>query len=266
MPGRPFGAGIREHLLERPLIVVPVPSLTGITGGELPVLLGLIDASEEALTLLLSRQVQEQLDDMEALVDKVALPIVDLAVAALPDVALARGRRQLLAVEDLIVDTDDEHFLVVGAVEDADLAASRKASCGTPEVVVVELLGRGLLERVDAHALRIDAAHHVPDGAVLARGVHGLEDDQQPICVLGGEFRLQFGEHLHAVSQRRPGFCLLDVLACVARVEIARQTHTRSRLHSHRRDDATHSGSSTVSHQCTLPRRRVGHYWPCAFV
>ena len=49
----------------------------------------------------------------------------------------------------------------------------------TPEEVMVELLGRGLLERGDLAALRVHPGHDVLDGAVLAGGVHGLEDHEE---------------------------------------------------------------------------------------
>ena len=56
-----------------------------------------------------------------------------------------------------------------------------------PEVVVVELLRRGDLEAADLDALGVHAAHHVADRAVLARGVHRLEDHDDPVGVLGRE-------------------------------------------------------------------------------
>ena len=47
-----------------------------------------------------------------------------------------------------------------------------------PEEVVVELFVGRRLEGEDLAALRVDAGHDVLDGAVLAGGVHGLEDQQ----------------------------------------------------------------------------------------
>ena len=97
---------------------------------------------EEPAALLLLADVEEELDDPEALVGEVALPVVDLAEAAVPDAPVLELGRELLAGEDLRVDPDDEHLLVVGAVEDADVAALRQLLRVAPEVVVVELLGR----------------------------------------------------------------------------------------------------------------------------
>ena len=77
----------------------------------------------------------------------------------------------------------DEHLLVVGTVEDADPPAFGKPAGGAPEKVVLQFLGARLLEAEDLAALRIDAGHDVPDGAVLAGGVHALEDQQQRMAV-----------------------------------------------------------------------------------
>jgi hypothetical protein len=95
--------------------------------------------------------------------------------------------RQLLPAENLGVHPHHEHFLVVGTVEDADAAALRQAARGAPEEVVVELFAARGLERVHLAALRIDPRHHVLDRAVLAGGVHRLEDQQHAPLVLGVE-------------------------------------------------------------------------------
>ena len=79
----------------------------------------------------------------------------------------------------------DEHFLVIGAVEDADAAALRQAAGGAPEKIVLQFLGAGMFEAEDLAALRIDAGHDVLDGAVLAGGIHGLENQEQRILVVG---------------------------------------------------------------------------------
>src|SRR2546426_8531183 len=53
-----------------------------------------------------------------------------------------------------------------------------------------------VLEAVDLAALRVQAGHHVLDHAVLARSVHGLEDDQQGAAVRGVKHVLQRSEIL----------------------------------------------------------------------
>ena len=99
------------------------------------------------------------------------------------------------------MDAHDEHLLVVGAVEDADAAALGQAPDVAPHEVVVEVLRRGLLEREHLAALRIHARHHVLDRAVLAGGVHRLEDEQQRPAVLGVEHLLLLREPLAAACR-----------------------------------------------------------------
>jgi hypothetical protein len=81
--------------------------------------------------------------------------------------------------------TDDEHLLVVGAVEDADPAPPGQGALVTREEVVVQLLGGGLFEGTDPYHLRVDAAHHVLDDAVLAGRVASLQDQEHAVRVLG---------------------------------------------------------------------------------
>ena len=78
---------------------------------------------------------------------------------------------------------DDQHLLVVGAVEDPDPPAFGKPARRAPEKVVLQLLGGRLLEAEDLAALRIDPRHDVADGAILAGRVHPLQDQQQGIAV-----------------------------------------------------------------------------------
>ena len=102
-----------------------------------------------------------------------------------------------------------EHFLVVAAVEDADAAALGQVLRAAPHVIVVELLGGRRLERDHLAALRIDARHDVLDRAVLARGVHRLEDEQHRPAILRVELVLQRRERAAADGER-----LLRAPAC----------------------------------------------------
>ena len=95
-----------------------------------------------------------------------------------------------------------QHFLVIRTVEDADVAPLGQAAVDPPEIIVVQLLRRGLLEGVYLHALRVEAAHHVLDGAVLPRGIHGLKDQQQRLPVLSVKAVLQTGHALHVFLQQ----------------------------------------------------------------
>ena len=64
---------------------------------ELPVLVGIVEALQEALLLLLLRHVQEELADQDAVAHEVALEVADVLVALLPDRLGDQRRRQLLA-------------------------------------------------------------------------------------------------------------------------------------------------------------------------
>src|SRR6202042_1595613 len=102
----------------------------------LPVLLGAVDPLQKADALLLARDVEEQLDDLEPVVDEPALPLIDLLVATGPDAAAPGRRREPLVVEELRVHAHDEHLLVVGAVEEPDLPARREVDGVPPQEVV----------------------------------------------------------------------------------------------------------------------------------
>ena len=109
-------------------------------------MIGEIDAPQEADALLLTREVQEELHDPEAVVRQVPLPVVDRVVPAGPDVMLARLERKLLAEQVLWMHSDDEHLLVVRPVEDADLSARRQPFLIAAEEVLVELPADGTLK------------------------------------------------------------------------------------------------------------------------
>jgi LuxR family transcriptional regulator, maltose regulon positive regulatory protein len=243
VPGSPLGAGVAQHLLEGPLVVVPVAPLPNIGGRELPVLLRVVDALEEPLGLLPLGQVQHDLDDVDAVVDQVALPVVDLPVPPGPDVTRSSGH--LLGGEQGGVHPDDQHLLVVGPVEDAEPAPAGQGALAPPEKVVVQLLGRGLLERPDLHPLRVDPVHHVLDRAVLARRVDALQHQQHAERVLGRQPVLVIGQQLHTLGQQRsslrPGH-----LAGVARVVVAVQLDLAARRDAQRCDEVGHEANALV--------------------
>ena len=80
---------------------------------------------------------------------------------------------------------DDQHFFVIRTIEDADMAALGQKPRGLPQEVMFQLLGAGMFEAEDLAALRIDARHHVLDGAVFAGRVHGLKNQQQRVAIVG---------------------------------------------------------------------------------
>ena len=80
---------------------------------------------------------------------------------------------------------NDQHFLVVGAIEDADLAALGEPARRAPEEVMLQFVGAWLFEAADLAALGIDSGHDMPDGPILPGSVHALEDHQQRMAVRG---------------------------------------------------------------------------------
>ena len=116
---------------------------------------------------VVGRDVQHALDDRDPGAGQLGLEGVDRVVAAL-DLVL-RGQ---------LVHPDDQHVLVVAAVEDADAPLGRQRLADPPQEVVLQLLLGRRLERGDPHALGVDQADGVPEHAALPGGVHALQHQQ----------------------------------------------------------------------------------------
>jgi hypothetical protein len=82
-----------------------------------------------------------------------------------------------LLFEELGMHAHHQNLLVVGPIEDSDVAPLGQVLHVTPQEVVVELLVRWLLEADYAATLRVHPRHDEFDGAVLAGRVHGLQND-----------------------------------------------------------------------------------------
>src|ERR1700736_1242520 len=135
-------------------------------------------------------------------------------------------------------------------VEDADHAAPRQLLFVAPEVVVVQLLLRGNLEGMDVDPLRIDAAHHVLDGAVFARRIKALEHDEERVGILGGQPVLVFGEERDTLLEqllRLVGIILIEV-GREAGVEILGQGHLHPRLDAKLRGQLPKAFESRLGH------------------
>src|SRR6185312_9425593 len=81
----------------------------------------------------------------------------------------------------------NDDVLIVGAVEDAELASGREHGVNAPEVVMGLLCGVRLFEGCGAAMERIDSGEDLANGAVLAGGVHALEHDEERVLLLDGE-------------------------------------------------------------------------------
>ena len=80
---------------------------------------------------------------------------------------------------------------------------------------------------MDVAALRIDAGHHVLDGAVLAGGIHRLEDQQHRPAILRVEPLLQAGHALAALLEHLLGDRLEPLAPRIGRIDVL-QAEARS--------------------------------------
>ena len=213
VPGGPLGAGGRQAVRVRPHVPAPVGPLGQVGRGELPVLVRAVEPLEEPPLLLLLRHVQEELEDHRPVPDQVPLERVDVLVAPPPELLPELLARQPLRRQQLGVDLHDEDVLVVRPVEDPDPPPLGQAPHVPPEEVVVQVLGRRLLEAEDLAALGVDPGHDVLDRPVLAGRVHRLEDDQHRVPVVGVEQVLGLGQVREVLVEDLPGPLLQGVLA-----------------------------------------------------
>jgi len=182
----------------------PEFSLLDVGLAKLPVLLRLVDPRDKALALLVFGQVEEEFDDARAVGVQVLLQVDNRTIAITPNPFVGMSRvRDVLGFKDFGVYAGDQHLLVVGSIEDADLSARREVPRSAPKEVVLQLGGAGVLEAEHLAALGIDPRHHVPDGAVLPCRVHRLKDQQHSVAVTGVEELLLVAQPLDVVIQQR---------------------------------------------------------------
>ena len=150
LPGRVPRARRAQAFLVRFHVRLPVVTLAHVGLAELPVLVRLLDAGQEALPLFVLREVEEELEDPCAISMEMLLELHDGAISIPPDGPLVdQLGREVLASKDLRMHTDDEHLLVVRTVEDPDPPALWKPGCRAPEKVMLEFLGARLFEAED---------------------------------------------------------------------------------------------------------------------
>ena len=248
-----------EHRLVGGLEVVPELAVVEVGGIELPALVRLVEARLQALALLVLRDVQHEFEDRRAVLDEHLLEGVDLAVARLD----LLGRRELAHL-------DDEHLLVVRAVEDADRAAARRGLVHAPEEIVGALLLARRAEGGDVHAERAGGVEDVADRAVLAAGVGALQHDEQRPPALRVEDVLQ------PVDLRRIGGCgglgglLVGETKLGGGVALG-EAHAPAGLHDNVVGEAHPTVPSAIGpirkgqRAFTLPAGRGGAHLPSAF-
>ena len=162
--------------------------------------------------LLLLGEVQEELHDPEAVLGEVALPVVDRAVAPLPDARCFARLGQLLALEVLGMHADDEHLLVVGAVEDADLAARRQAArCSATGSRGRAPPAEGTLKLCTATPCGLTPLITWRIVPSLPAASSAWSTTSTPQRVLSGQPRLVLGEQAHPLGEQPdPVLLLLD--------------------------------------------------------
>src|SRR6202011_420538 len=149
-------------------------------------------------------------------------------------------------------DANDEYLFVMRPVVDSDHSARWELPPVSPEVVVQQLLCGRDLETVHRNTLRIQSTHHMLDGAVLSSCVHPLQHDEQRETLLCGKLRLQIAEQIDPHRKRCLRVFAVAKLGCVGWVEVVRQLHSRSGLHSERRDETAQGLQALVRHGCLL--------------
>ena len=121
------------------MIFLPVLALLDVGEAEFPVLFRLVDAREKALALLLLGEVEEEFDDAGAVGVQMPLQTLDRAVTLAPEgLVVVRRFGERFAAQDLRMHADDQHFFVIGPVEDADAPALRQIARGAPQKVVLQ--------------------------------------------------------------------------------------------------------------------------------
>src|SRR5207247_11341952 len=124
VPRRVALAGGAQASLVGLHIVLPVAALFDVGHAEFPVLLGIVDAREKALALLLLRDVKKELEHARAVAVQVALEVSDRLVEILPRVVFTEPVGKAFAAQALRVHATVQTLLVVRAVTDVAALAS----------------------------------------------------------------------------------------------------------------------------------------------
>ncbi len=209
VPGGAAGAATIEGVLVGLLELIPIFAHADVVLAELPVLGGILNARKQAFGLFLFADVQEEFQEDDVIVRENFLEGVDLFVARLPD-----------GFGSELEDAHDQNVLVMGTVEDADVAVARKGPVDAPKEIVREFLARRRLEIGGFHAGGIDMLEHAAAGAVLAASVHALQKDNEGMFMIGVQQVLELADFFAKLVG--PGASLVLVEAIVpGRIEVA---------------------------------------------
>src|SRR5215469_15973996 len=200
IPWAVLGGGVPDHVLVGVLVFIPVVAFGHVRARELPVFFGLLRSFQKASLLFLLRNMQEKLNDDDAIADEISFKRANVLEALLPNALGNQGRWNSLLCQKFRMYADHQRFLVIAPVENADVSAIRQGFHAAPEIIVIEVLGRRRLEGIDLAALGVDARQDVLDGAIFAGRVHGLKNQQYSPFVLRVKFVLQISKGFDADS------------------------------------------------------------------
>src|ERR1035438_7630039 len=123
-----MGAGRVQAILKSLDVILPVFPFVNVREAKLPILVRLIDARQESLSLFVLGKMEEELKDPGAVTVKMFLQVHDGAIALPPEVFFVlQSFRQSLTAEDLRMHANYQHFLVVGTIENTDLSTDRES-------------------------------------------------------------------------------------------------------------------------------------------
>src|SRR5258708_3101246 len=131
VPRRVIGVRALQHVVVRLEILLALGDVAEILESDLVLLVRLVQPIDHPALLLVRADMDEELDDMHAIVDELTLKLVDLAIGAFPFRLAAKT-----------LDTLDEDAAIPGAVEDNPAAACRQALPETPQIMPALLVGR----------------------------------------------------------------------------------------------------------------------------
>src|ERR1035438_9171408 len=113
-----IGAGRVQAILKSLDVILPVFPLVNVREAELPVLVRLINALQESLSLFVLRKMEEELKYPGAVTVEVFLQVHDGAIALLPkSFCILQLSRKPLTAENLRMHANDQYFFIIGTIE-----------------------------------------------------------------------------------------------------------------------------------------------------
>jgi hypothetical protein len=92
--------------------------------------------------------------------------------------------RQLLALQDFWMNSNDEDLFVMRPIENPNSSTLRKTLHRTPEEIMIQLRCTRVLETENLTALGINSRHYMLDDAIFAGCVHGLKYEKRRVAVV----------------------------------------------------------------------------------